>query len=93
MTNAPGHPAVPDTLIGSANLSLRGITATKTRRIAEVNTGVRSYSFLKGDLQLLRLPGDRQLKVRCLDIRDRSAIFQAEGEPETKELFLREGVY
>lgn len=90
---APVVPVVPVTLIGSANLSLRGITATKTRRIAEVNTGARSYSFLKGDTQLIRLPGDRQLKVRCLDIRERSAIFQAEGEPETKELFLREGVY
>lgn len=89
----PVVPAVPVTLIGSANLSLRGITATKTRRIAEVNTGARSYSFLKGEVQLIRLPGDRQLKVRCVDIRERSAIFQAEGETETKELFLREQVY
>lgn len=86
-------PVVPVTLIGSANLSLRGVTATKTRRIAEVHTGARSYTFLKGDVQLIRLPGDRQLKVRCLDIRERSAIFQAEGEPETKELFLREGTF
>lgn len=91
VTNVP--PAVPVTLIGSANLSLRGITATKTRRVAEVNTGVRSYSFLKGDVQLIRLPADRQLKVRCVDIRERSAIFQVEGETETKELFLREGVF
>lgn len=90
---APVTPPIPVTLIGSANLSLRGITATKTRRIAEVNTGVRSYTFLKGDTQLIRLPGDRQLKIRCLDIRERSAVFQAEGEPDTKELFLREGTF
>jgi hypothetical protein len=91
VTNAP--PVVPKVdLIGAANLSLRGISATKTRRLAEVHTGVKGYTFLKGDTVLIRLPNDKELKVQCLDIRDRSAVFRVEGETETKELFLREGI-
>ena len=90
-TNLP--PVIPPVdLIGSANLSLRGITVTKTRRVAEVNTGVKGYTMLKGDTILVRLPKDQELKIRCVDIRERSAIFQVEGETQTKELFLREGL-
>lgn len=81
----------PPDLMGAANLSLRGLSGTKTRRVAVVHSGARSYDFLKGDTALIRLPNDKQLKVRCLEIRDRSAVFEAEGE--TKELFLREGVF
>lgn len=91
VTNPPPV-APPIDLIGSANLSLRGITVTKTRRIAEVNTGVKGYTMLKGDTILVRLPKDQELKIRCVDIRERSAIFQVEGETQTKELFLREGL-
>lgn len=81
----------PPDLIGSANLTLRGLSGTKTRRVAVVHSGARTYDFLKGDTALIRLPNDKQLKVRCTEIRDRSAVFEAEGE--TKELFLREGVF
>lgn len=92
VTNLP--PVVPPSdLLGSANLTLRGLSGTKNRRVVVVHTGARSYDFLKGDSILIRLPNDKQLKVRCLDIRERSAIFQVEGETETKELFLREGVF
>jgi|GEM_PF-1597428 len=91
VTNAP--PVVPKVdLIGAANLTLRGISTSRTRRLAEVHTGVKGYTFLKGDTMLIRLPNDKELKIQCLDVRDRSAIFKVEGEPETKELFLREGL-
>lgn len=91
-TNATSAVVVPPPdLIGSANLTLRGLSGTKLRRVAVVHTGARSYDFLKGDSTLIRLPNDKQLKVRCVEIRERSAIFEAEGE--TKELFLREGVF
>ncbi len=80
----------PD-LISSANLTLLGLSGTKARRVAVVHTGARSYDFLKGDSTLIRLPNDKQLKVRCVDVRERSAVFEAEGQ--TKELFLREGVF
>jgi hypothetical protein len=91
-TNPPAALVPQPDLIGVANLSLRGISATKTRRLAEVHTGVKGYTFLKGDTVLIRLPNDKELKVQCLDIRDRSAVFRVEGETETKELFLREGI-
>lgn len=92
-TNAPSvTPTPPPDLIGSANLSLRGIVGNKTRKWATIHTGAKSYDFLKGEEMLIRLPNDKTLKVRCVDIRERSAVFQAEGEPHTKELFLREGL-
>lgn len=89
----PPTPVVvpPLDLIGSAKLTLRGLSGTKTRRVAVLHTGARSYDFFKGDSTLIRLPNDQQLKVRCVDIRERSALFEAGGE--TKELFLREGVF
>ena len=91
ITNAP--PAIPKVdLIGAANLSLRGISTGKTRRLAEIHTGVKGYTFIKGDTMLIRLPNEKELKVQCVDIRERSAIFRVEGETETKELFLREGL-
>lgn len=89
----PVVPVVPPpTLIGSANLTLRGIVGSKTRPRASIYTGVKSYDFLKGEEMLIRLPNDKTLKVRCLDIKERSAIFRAEGEPDIKEIFLREGL-
>lgn len=84
-------PPAPD-LIGSANLSLRGIVANATRKWAVVHTGAKSYDFAQGEELLIRLPQDRTLKVRCIAIHARSAVFQAEGETTTKELFLREGL-
>lgn len=91
-TNSPPVVEVKPDLIGAANLSLRGISGTQTRRVAVLHTGAKSYDFIKGDLMLLRLPNEQQLKVRCVEIRDRSAVFQVDGEKETKELFLREGL-
>ncbi len=91
ITNPPSA-IVKVHLIGAANLSLRGISTSKTRRHAEVHTGVKGYTFLKGETMLIRLPNEKELKVQCLEIRERSAIFQAEGETQTIELFLREGL-
>ncbi len=90
-TNSEPVVVAPPDLMGAANLSLRGLSGTKTRRVAVVHSGARSYDFLKGDSALIRLPNDKQLKVRCVEIRERSAVFEAEGE--TKELFLREGIF
>lgn len=87
----PPPDPVPE-LIGSANLSLRGIAGTKTRRIATVHSGVKTYDFLKDAEMLIRLPNEKQLKVRCLEIRDRSAVFQVNDETKPRELFLRDGI-
>jgi len=91
-TVTPPPPPPPPDLIGSANLTLKGIIGTKARQRATIHTGAKSYDFLKGEEMLIRLPNDKTLKVRCLDIRARSAIFQADGETTTKEIFLREGL-
>ena len=91
-TNPPPVVEVKPDLLGAANLSLRGISGTQNRRVAVIHTGAKSYDFIKGELMLLRLPNEQQLKVRCVEIRDRSAVFQVDGEKETKELFLREGL-
>ncbi len=90
-TNVVVAPPPPD-LLGAANLSLRGLVGTKTRRFATVHSGVKSYDFAKGEEMLIRLPNEKQLKVRCIDIGERSAKFQVEGETQIKELFLREGL-
>lgn len=91
-TNQPPVVEIKPDLLGAANLSLRGISGTQNRRVAVIHTGAKSYDFIKGELMLLRLPNEQQLKVRCVEIRDRSAVFQVDGEKETKELFLREGL-
>ncbi|MFA6546822.1 MAG: hypothetical protein WCS99_20560 [Limisphaerales bacterium] len=90
------NPVVPSPpqaeLTGSANLGLRGISGGRTRRYANIYSGVKTYDFTKGEELLIRLPGDKQLKVRCVEIGERSARFQIEGEKQIKELFLREGL-
>ncbi|NBR84342.1 MAG: hypothetical protein EB141_05500 [Verrucomicrobia bacterium] len=92
VTNPP--PVVPPVeLVGSANLSLRGISSGKAGFLATVHSGVKAYFFRKGEEpQLIRLPNDKQLKLRCIDITERSARFSVEGEKEPRELFLREGL-
>ena len=82
----------PVELVGSENLVLRGIIGTKTRRFATVHSGVKSYDFTTGDAMLIRLPNDKQLKVRCTEITERSVKFSVEGEPKPRELFIREGI-
>jgi len=85
-------PEPPPELIGSANLSLRGIAGGKTRRVATVHSGVKTYDFLRDSEMLIRLPNEKQLKVRCLEIRHRSAVFQVDDETKPRELFLRDGI-
>ena len=95
-TTNPPPPVVPiptpPILEGSANLSLRGISGGKAGFLATIHSGVKAYFFRKGDEQLIRLPNDKQLKLRCVDINERSARFAVEGEKDPRELFLREGL-
>ena len=88
----PPPPPPPPVLEGSANLSLRGISGSKSGFLVTIHSGVKAYFFRKGDEQLIRLPNDKQLKLRCLDINERSARFGVDGEKEPRELFLREGL-
>lgn len=72
-----------------AFLTVKGIIATAVNRVVTLNTTVRSYIFRTGDSMTVRVP-DGRLRVRCLDIRGRSAVFQVEDKPEPLELHLRE---
>lgn len=69
-------------------LSIKGILATARSRNVTLHTTLRSYLFRSGDEILLRVP-DGKVRVRCIEIRDRSAVFKIEGRPEPVELFLR----
>lgn len=72
-------------------LSIKGILATARSRNVTLHTTVRSYLFRSGDEILLRVP-DGKLRVRCLEIRDGSAVFKLTGRPEPVELFLQSGM-
>jgi hypothetical protein len=72
-------------------LSIKGILATARSRNVTLHTTVRSYLFRTGDEILLRVP-DGKLRVRCLEIRGNSALFQLEGRKEPVELFLSNGL-
>jgi hypothetical protein len=91
MTNALAsgqvQAAPPDNDV--AFLSVKGIIATIVSRVVTLNTTVRSYIFRTGDSMTVRVP-DGRLRVRCLEIRGRSAVFQVENKPEPLELHLRE---
>jgi len=81
------QPAPPDNEL--AFLTVKGIIATSSSRVITLNTTVRSYIFRTGDSMTVRVP-DGRLRVRCLEIRGRSGIFQVEGRTEPLELHLRE---
>lgn len=72
-----------------AFLSVKGIIATTSSRVITLHTTVRSYIFRTGDSMTVRVP-DGRMRVRCLEIRGRSGVFQIEGRPEPVELHLRE---
>ena len=72
-----------------AFLAVKGIIATTSRRVITLHTTVRSYIFRTGDSMTVRVP-DGRLRVRCLEIRGRSGVFQIEDRPEPIELHLRE---
>ncbi len=74
---------------GKSYFKIKGLAAAKKRRFVTLHTAVKSYDFTTGDEMLLRVP-DGTKRVRCLEIRPQSAVFQIEGEPEPIELFLRD---
>lgn len=72
-----------------AFLSIKGIIATTSQRVITLHTTVRPYVFRTGDAMTVRVP-DGRMRVRCLEIRRRSGLFQVEGRAEPVELHLRE---
>jgi hypothetical protein len=72
----------PDKKTSPASLKVTGITLGE-KRIATIN----NVTFSAGEEQDVRVPGGR-VKIRCVEIRERSVIVTFQGEPEQHELVL-----
>jgi hypothetical protein len=70
-----------------SQLSLKGISGTKGQPLALIN----SSTIAEGELAEIRC-GRQFVKVRCLEIRDRSVLVELYGTSQTRELKLREGI-
>ena len=68
-------------------LSLKGISGPTNRRFALIN----NQPLAAGESAFVRIAGG-QVKVYCWEIREDSAVVSIEGDPERKELKLREGL-
>ena len=69
-----------------AELELRSITGPKQRRRAVIN----SRAFSAGETVLMKLPAGA-VKVRCVEIRERSVIVTVNGGRDKRELKLAAG--
>jgi hypothetical protein len=68
-------------------LFLKGISGTKGKPLALINNS----TVAEGELADVRCD-QRHVKVRCLEIRERSVLVELYGTSETRELRLREGI-
>ena len=78
---------VPQVSAIFGQLLLKGISGTRDQRLALIN----SSTIAEGELADIRC-GRQTVKVRCVEIRDRSVLVELHGTSETKELKLREGI-
>jgi thiol-disulfide isomerase/thioredoxin len=69
------------------DLALKSVTGPKNRRLALIN----NQTFAPGEAALVRL-GDGQVKVRCVEIRDKSVVVAIDGGQERRELRLPESL-
>jgi len=82
--------AAPDTsafaqLLNS--VSLKGISGLPGKRLAMLN----NRTLENGEYIELKL-NSQPIKVRCLEIREKSVLIGIEGTAETKEIHLRQGI-
>lgn len=68
------------------SLTLKKITGTKQRRQAVIN----NQTLSRGESAVVRV-ANGQVRVRCVEIRDRSVVVVVEGEREQRELVLPAG--
>ena len=66
-------------------LVLKSISGTKKRRFALIN----NQTLAVGESARVRLE-DSEVKVRCLEIRDRSIVVAVDGQEGSREIFLRD---
>ncbi len=70
-----------------ADLVLSRITGTKKKRQAVIN----NTTFTAGQTATVKL-GIERVKIRCVEVRERSAIITINGQRETRELRLTGGI-
>lgn len=68
-----------------SDLVLKNISGTKNRRFALVN----DQTLGAGETAKVKL-GDGEVKVHCLEIRDRSVVVSVDGQTGSRELVLRD---
>ncbi len=67
-----------------SQLSLKGISGTKDKRLALIN----NRTLEVGEESEFR-QGNQSVKIRCVEITDKSVFITVEGSPDRKELRLR----
>lgn len=70
-------------------LSIKGIIATARSRTVTLDTTARTYVFRSGDEIFVRIPDDKRLRIRCVEIRRREAVFKLADRPEPVVLKMR----
>ncbi|MBI5385045.1 MAG: hypothetical protein HZA90_10205 [Verrucomicrobia bacterium] len=83
--NASAAFAQPANLL--SQLTLKGISIAKGRRLALIN----NVTFAAGETVELKVNAEN-LRVRCVEIRDRSVIVALDGSKDARELTLRKGL-
>ena len=70
-----------------SQLALKGISGLKGQRLALINSATVGI----GELAEIRC-GQQTVKIRCLEIRDRSVLIALDSTGETRELKLRDSI-
>lgn len=79
---AQGAPAAPKRNPASL-LVLRGMSGSKSRRLVIIN----NQTFAQGESAVIQT-ADGNVRVTCVEIRDKSVVVAVEGQAERKELRL-----
>lgn len=104
VTRAPAEGAVTTTLAPITSrpepprpapvvlhLVLRGIVGPAHRRLALISTTTRTFDVKTGE-ELAMRAGTGDVRMTCVDIRERSVVVRVEGEPTDRELLLKDGI-
>jgi TolA-binding protein len=83
LTNKGDSIELPEPALLS-RLKLNGLAGTKSRRVALIN----HRAFVANEESEIKIDG-KTIKVRCLEVREDSAVIQIDGTETLKKLFLQ----
>ncbi len=87
----PARPEPPRPSPSALNLVLRGIVGPAYRRLALISSTIRTFDVKAGEEIAMRA-GTADVRVTCVEIRERSVVVRVEGEPTDRELLLKDGI-